>query len=1828
MPIMVGNPESRDLLQAAQSRSVTPSQEDRTFAADYQASVNRQTSVISPYLAVGAAVDLADTVSSSVGLTDRQQVNQQFLSAVGSPGLSAWFDENKGAVEVVSGLGGIVASDFLAGKILKPAGFAMQAIRGIPFVKNIATLDRQYESAVRLAGLTQREVAKRGLTGADRFIGGNMTLPYMGNLTVNRSAATSNLFRVAAARGLARNATTEAVMAATLNTNSMLYDDDLSHNIAWGLAGIGLGGAIDSLITSHTLRKLANSEQIRQLNRQAYDVMGLEGQRLHAFEVTDSILKSAGASADELGFMFQGSGGVTDTVTSLAIQAAENSQTRGIGERARTLFGRRQAIATPLESQAQDYMQKVTVRGLRGVSNSGFNMSSEGLAPAIRESLVRDPASMLGLEEIGTLPAGMSYEQTLATRQRSIKKRFDRVQEILNDGGVWKRRKNRDGTFTDSLIPLTAEESEALKFESRELLHTNSRVAMVMMEPGEWAPFSHAKLLDSYEPRKVLTEGGLGKEGKAVWSIERSENFKTRLGIDSDGTIFLPDGKSRLSQLDTHEMIHMYHVGQAMVNHFQKAGGTFVVPAKPNWFQLDIAEQILKATDNPASVQFPKSMTRETALVESFAQKVDAIQRARMAKQMAKVPADIDDAFAAKLFYNLPRIDSYTASVMQTSESPIDLLLAGFKSGNDVRKMNHLDLLKSLNDAKKIQGFTEETADTLKDLQGNSFNFLLDRDGKAIQPIIGMRRPMAPFEWSRDDLFTRQAMRQATLRDSLLGATADNYTKELVSRLVADPSFGAARKVQELADDQIRSMVPGFRDSAPQTTRGALMNAVTSRQRRDVDNLTMLAGSRQQEIKTRLTQTLVKEIFERNMGDAITRITGARQARSLMLLNQFLSHRQGWQLEEKLADVTLPSGEKAKAFVLAADSELNRKRFQETFGRPLEKGQQLLSPNGNSIVLDELAGEVLGRMQNVHLETLAAKNTALRAMGLPEIKPQAWYAPPPSLKGKYVGYTFDMERNVVPGMTIIADSPDELSELAAELVKSPQWKDGYQFNTKDEISSFMTLWDKAQMDYIAPNTTAIQPLKRNFGRTGSNEINEHAFADALVTMRDSLISHGDDMIDILHDDVLKAAKTRAHIAKVESAVGTRTTQHSSIYDRFIENLTGKSALSAKDSFFGAPYTWLEDRLNGLLKSQKKDSNSVFKAYSDWLRAAIPGKSPKGTQFDQFAQELGKYMPYRSAMEMAERQSKSKTPADVAEISQKLSWFEAGSRLRWAETMHAVVNLGSIVANMPAVIRALQPRAGESVAEAAARNSSLAMAMNLPDGRSIVMPSGPKLAWSSYRDSLKNPKEAKEFVDKATRLGYMDQEVAEFQRAWGAIDSKAGWRKFMFGDASHEGKGVKDKFIRSGGIDKWLGLISDKSEAFSRQWGMMAGRRVALSMGIEDVDAQISLAHELTNKMIANYDPRNRPEIFQGALGAPIGLFQSYVFNFYERLFRYAETGDYRAIATQFAMQSAVFGTSSLPGWSALNWAFFDRGQGEGEDPVESLYKRFGSSPDNIGMAGGDLLMHGVLANLPKLFGEDGVSLYTRADVQARLPGTEWKTADLGFAQVPMPNIPVVDTLTRLGSGLAQAISAFGATDQTVGLNHLAEIASNTITNRPLAGLIEVFGAGGYDTSRDGQVVSQAKSDMEKVYRVLGVRSMSQQKSIDQFYLNKAAQQEQAARKDVLRGLTRSAIRAGEYDKLPSFFAQYVQEGGDPRYYTRWVKESFNSALDSRSERQLEKVLKDPTNQSNALIGRLLDSQIDVSEDEQATEDYGREAEMNRLIQQGWETTPEPELPEY
>jgi len=1551
---------------------------------------------------------------------------------------------------------------------------------------------------------------------------------------------------------------------------------------------------VDSAITKYGLNKIANSESVRQLNRKAYDPNDLELMRNIAGLGRDAANNPLGqGQIDTLAKdlkLWGGGGGVTDQITSMFTQASELTRgAPGAGQVAQELRKNQLPMATKLKEMATNLTQALTARGIRGVNGSATALAKDGLGELMTGHGTRDPVGFLGIEELGVRPEGLTFGQVDELRTRTLQSEIaDATDQLLKP-------------IKDTKFETAQQIAERLQNQIDENTFRLSHTPFAILEAGEKVPLSYAKIAEGHTHITPVLESQpqLGLQNfKIAWGPNRSQ----RLWVDQDGKLFMPNKKKQWADLTHSEQLHAFAAGRARAQYAVNQQTPFLVQPDADWFALDIAQRI--ANDPKGGkhlVQFATpGQTLDDLGLMSFAKKVEDIRQNQ--PDLNKLAPD--EVFAIRVAYNLPRTDSHTAALMQNATDPLDQLLMGFQNGADVMAKGYRDVIGAYNTFRHIQGFTEDTADSLKSLLGNSFDFMRNDKGDFLPPVVGYSRPLNPYEWSRDHLMVRQAANAERLKTVLDSGTGP-LTAELHRILTQSPEYTMARDVLGLADDQSRSFIPGFRNSAPQTFEGGLINAVTARDRRDVDNLPMLAASQLQNSKVRFLQGQFKKITEHVFGDTISQINSPANAQSLMLLNQFFAHGRGWDLGEALIPVKLPNGKTGWGFQINTGSKGNEDRALSQFGLTLKDKQKgadlLLAPNGKPVVLDDLAKDTLERFTKFTEFMRAEKNTLLRSQGLKQINQTPWYIPPPDLNGKYLAFTFDQNGDMVKGLTLIGDSPKHLGELREAAQSSPMWRQGFTTRTKDEVTDFMSLWDKAQMDWMDPFVTPVQSAgKANTGGLAGPSASPKEFSKNLVRLMDMFMTHGDDVVDVLMDTPIKAAKVRANVSRLETAVGGKTVSHSSQFDRYLQNLQGKNSLTSKDSFLGDFQSFMENRINGALNSNlgpKALADRVAGLYQDFMKGAYPGRTPKGDTFEKFSKALGKFMPFSNPDEFSQY-LKYETPADVKQLASKLNWFEASHRLRWGETMHAVVNMTSIVANTPSVIRSLQPMAGETFAEAAARNSNVAMAMTLPNGQQIMTLHPGKMLWKSMMHAFGWGKsKPSQLIQDAHALalgeGRMSQEVDLLTKSFAAIEDRHGWKAWMVGNPAHQGDTVADKIKRNGGLDGMISMLTDKSESWSRQWAMHAGFLAGEAAGITNPQQLVSFAQDISNKTIANYDPLNRPEIFQGALGSVAGLFQSYMLNFYGRMTRYIETKNTRALANQAIMQGAIFGVDSLPGWDTLNSYFFDRGDALGDDPVESMYARFGQTAT-------DLFLHGTLANLPKLFGADGTSIYTRADVSPRLPGSQWTMlADT----VPVPNLPAVDTMTKIWHGVTKGI-ALSKVDG-VGTQEWAELASNVIVNRPLAGIVEQMGAGGYDTDFDGQVISRTQTASEAIYRTLGLRSMTQQKAIEHFYANKTAQEEQLARRDVLTTSTRAAIRDKRFDDVPGLFAQYVEQGGDPSRYSSWINSSIKYALLTRGERQLQTALKDPTNRHNAIINRLIDAKVGVREGEVGVEDYGR-----------------------
>lgn len=1754
--------------------------------------------VIPGVLGLGA-VDLLDTVLSSVpGIApfERGDINRGFLRAVDMPGLNDFWNDYQGGIEATSGIYGIVAAELATRKLTAPASAFMGVLSRVPYVRRIAALDRQYDEALQTVRLIDSNLASRGALGAEQYVGRAIVdTAKFDPITGGFISAAKELGRkdaVFAAKGLgflkgAKNvAMTEATMAVTLNQNGFLYDDSAAHNLMWMAGGTVLGGMAEWLHGAYQIRKFVNSDEIRRTHANALDPGGQEEDRLlwHGKKLPEGV-----QSEGFLGGIF------TDRATNLLVNARTLTDTVADNStEAAMLEANRSRLATQHTALAREELQKATIKGISTDGRTRFSLDAAGFGNHVDMLSHDDPAWAYGVEQIGGVAddvnPGMLHDQHMKRLQERIEEADEELGAMLDD----------NGNLLPDADPARMDQLQRL---ARRLEYESELTPMAAID-GELMPLSEAEAFAGFkEPEigfrpeervKGTVKGEVPftkQDNHGLWEI-RSENPKGNISLGTDFLYHIPGNKKLAgANTDHYDVMRLYRLANRAIDQMSKFRGPLTLPKNADWFQLDMAEEVLRRTGGRAQVQFPDGMTRDTARIESLIQKAKAIKE--WDKFELKKALKVESAgntyegqlSKLRLRFNLPRLTAYERGILgDQAEHPVESLLRGMAQipEDELRKMTLPEIRSTMGRFKRVGDMAPVQSVDVEDL-GTSFNFLKDSKGNPIKPLIVYKRPFKSNEWTTEHNAERLAAAKAFTSQRLTDEAAAPMTRAISASVLSNPDFDAAARTHELLDSQIQGSLRG---AAPQTASGAFGKMFITSDWRDRDNPILLAATRIRESVNRMARDTMKAAIEGAFEGRLGLLANPRNASSKLLLNNFHSFRAGWDIAAK------PHARSDGFFsFILRDTADNRERFLREHGREMGENQSLLAPNGKEVVLDELGMDIQTRFNKVTELVRSEKNTLLRSNSRSEIDHLDWYVPPGNLQGKYIGVTLGPDGKAVPGLGVVADTEEAFTKGRDEVLKKIEELGlGYTFRTQESIKEFANIWDRVQMDFINPGTTAVQPNKRQRGALAGVVLKTDAFEDSLKYLQDNFLAHSNDIVETLFREQINAAKGRAQISsELTKANMSRgySAEARNVYDFYLENLLGKSKLNDKGSFVGRFYRSIEGPLDKFLAEETpgvsrawqagvSGVSRVWHATNEWVDKFTPWSNDEQAvkDFNALSEKLGKYMPFESATQMIERQGLGATPVTVQELTGKLNQFSAAVLLRIFEVAHPIMNLSGIVNASPAVIRSFQPRTGEAAEDFARRIGHAANIFDLGNGTRIGIPDMTKIAGRAFKRAWS--RESHPDYDYMVRRGFLSQEVAEFQRQFGAIDSPGAWKTFFVGDPNKEGFSKK-------GLVGWSSILSDRSEDFSRSWGHMVGLEVADNLGIKGMEARHAFAHDVANKMIANYSPHNRPEIFQGALGAPIGLFQSFIINYYERLFRYVETKDYKSLVTQLASQAGLFGVTSLPGWQQFNSTFGRLSEGE-SDPESNIWRKFGGNA-------GDLIGHGVLSNIPKLFGGPAVDLFSRGDVSVR----QLQIQDMdSISGVLNSTVPAINVVGKLYAGLIQGAKLFMGKNPGVSSQQVAEVMSNMIANRPLSGMIEQIGAQGQDTDRFGQLVTETQGGMETAYRLIGLRSMRQSEELRAFYANKNAMTHKAANDEQLRLYTRALLREGKTDEIPQVFEQYLKNGGDPRHFRRWLKMTYVAATSTRAERQLEKVMKDPAKMEQVL--RLLDAGVSLDED--------------------------------
>lgn len=1172
--------------------------------------------------------------------------------------------------------------------------------------------------------------------------------------------------------------------------------------------------------------------------------------------------------------------------------------------------------------------------------------------------------------------------------------------------------------------------------------------------------------------------------------------------------------KINISDLPINER---FEVREGLIQIFRRlhrAGEPHIVQSNPNWFQLDSAVEYEKRGGLVDWSKNGVAKNSDEARLASLRMKAEAIKDGDLG------------TYWDRLKYNLPLPSSFERQYDSMGDS-LRIVLDAAKQGAGLDELGRLR-----NATLESSGF--ELRQNMAPLDGDFFNFNIDDAGKWKTPVL-MFFDSALVNKPLDNITIAQGLAElkAERIHILTGGRQEvGMVPTLTKQVITSPNFQVSSSLRGLADDQIT----GIGHPVAQAS-GELL----TREFRYRDSRGMLGLLKTREDVNRATDTYLSELAK-PLSAVQKQLTAGTAASSRTLVNQFFSNAAGWDIAEA---VDLDNG--FFGFKLA-----NTGKNSARLKRMVLSDELLFNPRtGKPMVVDSLGLSYITEFDRAASAILADKNRLRRALGLAPIREKRFYVPPPDTRNKFVGFTFDEENNTVPGGGIVASTKAEFDRLRAN--KLEELPAGYTFRTREQVAETADLWERAAMDWIDPGV-GFAPARGQEGALASDLVNPNAIGDSLDWVKRQVEQIGTNTLRVLYDSQLGIARARGAVERTTQGIDANFPIRT-IWDEYEATVLGKNLADTQRSLSGVPMRAIESRIDHALAATWPALKWMAPSHlASWVGDVLDRSGVKKPTriktFNQLTDELAGYSPYKNAQDYIDQNFKVYRPPEIREIAQKLNRMSAALVLRYFEIPMAAMNMLGIITTLPSILRS--GRAPVSGIYAAGTQKIGAI-----DAMKIMM--------QSTRDLTRMSKHAD--WDFMVKNGDTTQQVADFNKQLSLVNDQRAFKRVFFGDKSVEAKNIlkirslKDvkNIVQNKGVDGLISALTDTTENWSRTWAHFAGLRLADLQGITGLEARHSFARDIANAAIANYNPMNRPELYQSAFGSMFGLFLSWMQSYNQRLFRWMETGDYASIGRQMGMQAGLFGVASLPGFNLVQSGLLKAGVLETEDGDEAtlmdhIYARFGPEA-------GAAFAHGGLSEL-------GVALYTRGDMNYR---------DLTLD--PTRLLASAGVIRQVVTAVHEAEQSLFKSNSIDDNGRLLEIIARNSPNRVLKGILWQLATGGQEIDSVGQIVSENRNFYETALRMAGVRSTFQQGKVEAFYASKQMKAREAARMEVLRDETRSLIRNDPHweDKIQEIFQKHIDSGGRPEHFRTWIRDQIRAATSPRDVNALVRAMRNPKN---------------------------------------------------
>lgn len=1661
----------------------------------------------------GMGVGLVDTMGQSIGVFNKDTVEKSMASVLGNGNFTDFYSRNKTPLRAGGEIAGLLLPGTAALKVIKGVRMAREAAGAASLLNNGGKFS--IAADILLGSSAELTAVEQGV-GAAAFKEASSNFGVFAGKTFATQdvAAAKKAYYTARLMDSARNTVAfEVGTRALFNKSEVFFPADytLSDQAKWGVAGLAGGAALDLAVGRYAIRSI--------IKAQAAKAMAMKPEA-----VTDvsNVLFRAGDRGPGLAQM-----AATKNFAQSAIDASAN--------------------ATLALNSRQD------INVVNGVLKKNLEAAAKDTHPILPKAeltpqqvdlginaLQKNETTFLFATKLGQLPPdqGEFYASLNDAKHEALTK-LNRAQlagdDLTKKGLTTKSTELLDKALIDYNTTLDA------AHEIHYVIEPDSRVNVYANRAPNWLDansFTDIKR-NTYQVETTQIDPKTGKLAK-VGRSKLTVGGDTPLTLHDDFRIELPqninadDSVIKSPSLSQEGYSALYAATSKLIKEWKPADGQrFILNEELPWRQTEATLALANAhPEAEALIDYRGDFTdARDAMFHVLDQKYQEFNKLmdRVERHPVTAPAALQRSVKitpAEVFQRLnlpdplltsthPMVNTFAAarlegqtnlrdmfinkrSLLPQEDHPLDLFRAAVKENTDGEAGAHADV----------------TVGPLLS-QGT-----VDANGKltAVPPIFVAAKSTPSLSFSETKLHamleTRRDLQMARL------AQVDPQTAPLVSmvgkEVAGNPAGGAARDVQSLHDGLFSghaNVVPLDRITEQSSTLKAVQ-LIAQNTDKQIDNYVAA-------LSAPVLTPKVGSLLKPNNKAALFDFNRVEQ-----------SYRHGWDIK-KLEPA--PNG--GVRFVLN-DTKMNDQLRAKFFGdHDIPEGMQNYMPDMSvaarksgfiPLTVSPEAGDVASEISKMSRQS-GIENNALRiALGQRSLKIRDFHLPTPELFKEGTYFIRNSAGDVIA--TYTGDTANE--------------------NKRRAITDAANLKAATGEEHIVASMMEVQHEHSVFDRNFQNVIN---YSDQLAKSGTAIkggLAHATidtgpqtliDMVKSLHQQFMSVGvRTRAAVfepelnyAKQASEVtGKLDLKNSNVFDKYTAMMFSRP-VAGPDSPFKAVYNTVEDVSDRMISwvmgnIMSNSQNTKVATDGKGLKALI-GKQSTENEMAQFKHALSDWSPFQTTQDFLDSTYKQSIQPSARKYMAKLSLISSTMSLRFLDEGSFVNNILGTAVALPAVTSSMRKLPNESVDEWLGRTAAWGSRYTqntMTFSPNKAMANAAKKYWSG---------ELTEPMKDAASMGYFKTEYAALAE--------------VLTNPAHGGKGQ---------FEKWVDFASkgaDQSEIWSRKIAWGVGYSIAKDLHqFEDKRSIYLFANNFVNETIGNYSASNKPAMFQGAVGLPLGAFQTWMFNFYRRLYGYIERGDIKSLGAQYATQASLFGAKSVPGWSLWN-QFMMTSENGADDTSTRIERKF-----PVGVR--EMLLNGSLSGIPAMFGYDSPAFYSRGSVDMTAAPPTLLDAS---------KAPPIQFLANTYKGITATI------DNIFGAGHFSmqqqeEILANFTTNRALKSIMEM--AANAKTDQRGDVIQYGTRDAVHIASaILGATSSSTRHLQEAYSHQKAVEVTQADLRAKLNDHTRALMRGGEFgvSDLQDIVKDYTSSGGNPAYLGEWLRNTEATAVTPKAQAKMEEL---------------------------------------------------------